>query len=223
MGLDTASGDVVWKVQRTVPGLSVHGDSSPLISGDAVVTGLSNGKLMANSVINGRDFWETDLSFGGGTNELERLSDIDSQPVLVGSNLFAATYQGDVVSLDLPSSSISWRQELSTRLPLAVGGDQLYVTDTNGGVAALRTDTGEKIWSQEALQGRGISNPIAMGNRVLVGDSEGNVHLLDAGDGSLLQIRKVAKGAIVSLVATSSGLIAFSARGALVSMTIDQG
>jgi len=223
MGLDTVSGEVIWKVQRTVPGFSVHGDSSPLISGDAVVTGLPNGKLMANSVVNGRDFWETDLSFGGGTNELERLSDIDSQPVVLGSTLFAATYQGDVVSLDLPSSSIAWRQEISTRLPLAIGGDQLYMTDTDGGIFALRSDSGEKLWHQSGLQGRGISNPVALGNRIVIGDADGNLHLLDSGDGALLQTIEVAKGAIVSLVASSNGLIALSSKGDVVSIVIDQG
>ena len=213
IGLDSASGDTVWSVQRSVPGLSVHGDSTPLIAGDSVITGLASGKLMANSVVNGRDFWETDISFVRGTNELERLSDIDSPPVVIGGTLYAATYQGDVVSVDLQSSAIQWRRSISTRLPVSVVGDKLFVIGELGDISALDTESGEVLWSQPVFRGRGISNPLGIGTRIVVGDAAGNLHLLDAADGSLLQTRKLSKGAITSLSPWGDGFVAFSARG----------
>ncbi|MGI9318708.1 MAG: outer membrane protein assembly factor BamB [bacterium] len=220
IGLDSANGDTVWSVQRSVPGLSVHGDSVPLIAGDSIITGLANGKLMANSVVNGRDFWETDLSFVRGTNELERLSDIDSPPVVLGATLYAATYQGDLVSVDLQSSGVQWRKGISTRLPISVLEDNLFVTSELGEVSALSTDTGEVLWSQPSFKGRGISNPLGMGSRVVIGDASGNVHLLDSEDGSLLETRKVSKGAITSLTRWGAGFIAFSVRGAVSAVTL---
>jgi outer membrane protein assembly factor BamB len=220
MGLDSLSGKTVWSLQRSTPGLSVHGDSTPLIAGDTVITGLANGKLMANAVINGRDYWETDLSFIRGTNELERLSDIDSPPVLVGAKLYAATYQGDVVSVDLESSAIQWRRSISTRLPMSVLKKTIVLTDALGGVSALNTSTGEEIWSQPSFKGRGISNPLIIGSRVVIGDANGNIHMLDAEDGALLQTQKLSKGAITSLNSWGEGLIAFSVRGAVSAIMI---
>lgn len=220
IGLDSLRGDTVWSVQRRVPGLSVHGDSTPLISGDAVITGLANGKLMANSVVNGREFWETDLSFVRGTNELERLSDIDSPPVVVGATLYAATYQGDVISADLQSSSIQWRRNISTRLPISIAGEKLLVTSELGEVSALDTGTGEVLWSQPAFMGRGVSNPLGINDRIAIGDAEGNVHLLDIEDGSLLETQKLSKGAITSLTRWNDGFIAFSARGGVSAITL---
>ena len=213
IGLDSASGDTVWSVQRSVPGLSVHGDSTPLIAGDSVITGLASGKLMANSVVNGRDFWETDISFVRGTNELERLSDIDSPPLVIGGRLYAATYQGDVVSVDLQSSAVQWRRNISTRLPVSVVGEKLFVIGELGDISALDTGSGEVLWSQPVFRGRGISNPLGIGNRIVVGDAAGNLHLLDAEDGTLLQTRKLSKGAITSLSRWGDGFVAFSARG----------
>jgi outer membrane protein assembly factor BamB len=175
---------------------------------------------MANSVVNGREFWETDLSFVRGTNELERLSDIDSPPVVVGATLYAATYQGDVISADLQSSSIQWRRNISTRLPISIAGEKLLVTSELGEVSALDTGTGEVLWSQPAFMGRGVSNPLGINDRIAIGDAEGNVHLLDIEDGSLLETQKLSKGAITSLTRWNDGFIAFSARGGVSAITL---
>ena len=216
LGVSAATGEIVWTAQRRVPGLSVHGDSTPLITSDAVITGLANGRLLANSISNGRDYWETDLSFVGGTNELEQLADVDSPPVVLGRQLFTATYQGDLVALDLQTSSILWRQGISTRLPLALAENRIYVTDTLGGVAAVDASSGDVIWAQSAFRGRGISNPIALGHRVLIGDAKGNVYLLSAEDGTLIQTAPFFKAPITSLSPAPAGVIAFSAEGDVV-------
>ncbi len=221
IGIDPSDGDQVWSVQRTVPGLSLHGDSKPLVSGDTVITGMANGRIMANAVVNGRDFWETDLSFVGGTNELEQLTDIDASPVLQGAGLYAATYQGDVVAVDIQTSSIRWRRAVSTRLPLEVDGDALFVTGALGDVVALATSDGEVLWETDIFRGRGMSNPVALAERVVVGDADGNLYLLAREDGSLLQTSRIDRGAVVSLIGLGDSLLAFTADGAVVMVGTD--
>jgi len=231
IGLEASSGEEVWSLQRAAPGLSVHGDSIPLISGDVVITGLSNGKLIANSVINGREFWETDLSFVRGSNELERLSDVDTPPIVINNSLYAATYQGDVVSVDLQTSSVKWRQDISTRLPLSESEGTLFVVDELGGVHALSAESGEVRWHESGYQGRGISNPLGIdadlvngrSGRVVIGDADGNLHLLDADSGALLETRRVSRGAIISLARTADGFVAFSSRGGVIAMQLKAG
>lgn len=220
IGLDASDGSREWEVQRSVPGLSLHGDSKPLISGDTVITGLSNGKIMANAVVNGRDFWETDISFVGGTNELEQLTDIDSPPVLAGAGLYAATYQGDVVAVDISSSSIRWRRSVSTRLPMDVNQDRVFVTGALGDVVVIDVGDGEVIWQQDAFRGRGMTNPLGFEGRVVVGDAEGYLHLLDGMDGSLLQSLRLDRAALTALVRDGSGVIAVSVDGAVTSVAI---
>ena len=220
MGLGAETGKVVWSVQRRSQGLGLHGDASPLIVDNTVITGLSNGRLLANGLSNGKDFWETDLSFISGSNEIERLADVDAPPVVVGDNLYAATYQGDLVALDLQSSSIAWRYEVSTRLPISVDNKTLFVTDALGGIVALDAQNGELNWSQPAFQGRGVSNPVGLGDYLAIGDARGNIHLLNADDGTLVQSKRFFKGPIVSLVLNKGGLIAFSAKGDIVAVEI---
>jgi outer membrane protein assembly factor BamB len=59
------------------------------------------------------------------------------------------------------------------------------VCDEKGHVH-LFSRTGSSIWRQEKLAGRGLSGPLLAPAHVLVGDSEGVVHLLRRDDGALL-------------------------------------
>ena len=45
-GLDADSGKLLWKINRSVPALSIHGQSEPLLAGGAVLVGLDNGRLL---------------------------------------------------------------------------------------------------------------------------------------------------------------------------------
>jgi len=233
-GLDAATGRRVWSFEREAPALSIHGDSAPLISGDAVITGLANGKLVANSVVTGREYWETEVSFASGRNELERLTDADSAPLVAATTLYTATYQGHVAALNLQDAALKWRAKLSSRLPLALAGGRLAVTGHLGEVALLDAATGEILWTQEAFRGHGMSGPLVIGAggdgagagdgdgagdgagaRVVVGDAGGRVHSLDAADGRLLERRNVGGGAVVALVAGPGQFVVFSAGGRL--------
>lgn len=221
VGLDAASGESVWSFEREDPALSIHGDSAPLISGDAVLTGLANGKLVANSVVTGREYWETEVSFASGRNELERLTDSDSAPLVAGATLFAATYQGHVAALNLQDASPKWRAKVSTRLPLALGGGRLVVTGHLGEVVALDAESGAILWTQEAFRGHGMSGPLVVGvadgarARVVVGDAGGRIYSLDAADGKLLEARQVGGGAVVAQAAGPGQFAVFSAGGRL--------
>ena len=219
-GLDARDGSKIWQVQRRTPVLTLHGDSAPLIAGETVITGLSNGKLLANSILTGRDFWETDLSFVEGDNELEQLADADTPPVVSGSRLLAANYQGDVVAVDLNTSKVDWRTRLSTRLPLFVVDNNVFVTSALGEVVALDLETGATSWTQPGFQGRGVSNPVALGGHVMIGDARGNVHLLDAGDGRLVQSRKISSGAITALSLGNGNIVAFSVGGTVAALAL---
>ncbi|MDD9856815.1 MAG: outer membrane protein assembly factor BamB [Gammaproteobacteria bacterium] len=215
VGLDAGAGDTVWSFQREVPGLSVHGDSPPLISGDAVFVGLANGKLLANSVVTGREYWETEVSLATGRNELERLTDSDTAPLVSATTLYTATYQGHVAALQLRDAALKWKARVSSRLPMSIGGGRLLVTSELGEVVALDAESGDLLWTQEGFRGHGMSRPLVIGGRVIVGDARGNIYSLDSGDGALLEKRSVVNGAVVALVPGPGQFAVLSSTGRL--------
>ncbi len=220
IGLDSRSGERVWQIEKAAPGLSMHGDSTPVITGDAVLVGLSSGLLIANNVINGRDYWETEISFIRGQNELERLTDSDSEPIVQGTTVYAATYQGNVVALQLQDASLIWRAKVSSRLPMAISKKRLYVIAELGDVVAIDTADGNIFWEQKAFRGHGISQPVVMGDRVIVGDANGRLHSLDLESGELVESRKVVSGAIVAIIKRDSQFTVFSSEGNISAFTL---
>jgi len=223
IGLSSGGGKVVWSLERAVPGLSVHGDSPPVIDGDAVFVGLANGKLIANNVVTGREYWETEVSFAKGRNELERLTDSDTAPLIAATTVYTATYQGNVAALQLRNASVQWKTKISSRLPMSLGGGRLLVTSELGEVVALDAASGEIMWTQEGFRGRGMSRPLVVAGRVLVGDSDGNIYSLDLQDGTLLERRRAVNGAVVALIPGDGQFAVFSAQGQLSALRLQVG
>ena len=221
MGLDAQTGNIEWQIKKAVPGLSMHGDSMPLISGDVVLVGLSSGKLIANNVISGRDYWEMDISYIRGRNEIERLGDADTPPIIRGNTVYAGNYQGSVVAVQLLDAQLIWREELSTRLPMALADDLLVITGELGEVIALDAANGNTVWRQTAFQGHGVSQPIIIGDRVIIGDRNGHAHTLDTENGNLVETRRrVVSGAVIGIVQQGDQFTVYSAKGNLSTLSL---
>ena len=215
VGLNAADGEIAWSFERAVPDLSIHGDAAPRISGDAVIFGLANGKFIANNLVTGREYWETEVSFAEGRNELERLTDSDAAPLILSNIVYTATYRGHVAALRLTDAAVLWKTEVSSRLPMSLGGGKLAVTTELGEVLAIDAESGDIVWRQEGFRGRGMSRPLVRGNRVILGDAGGNLYSLDLTDGALLERRKAVSGAVVALIPGEAQFAVFSANGEL--------
>ena len=220
VALRADNGDRQWEFKRSVPELSLHGDPSPVITGDVVLIGLSNGRLLANNVLTGREYWETELAFSQGRNELARLADVDSAPLVAANRVFTASYQGNIVALQLEDAAVQWKTRLSTRLDLALLDERLFVIDSLGGLFALDSTTGEILWQQEGFRGHGVSRPLAQRERVLIGDASGMIYALDAASGVLMDALNVSSNPILSIIPTGERFVALSSRGELIAFSL---
>jgi len=220
LGLDAGSGKIVWQLERVTPKLSLYGDSMPTIAGDMLFVGLSDGTLIAINVINGREYWEADIAFISGQNELERLIDSDTPPLINGNTVYAAAYQGNIVSLQIVNAQMNWQTKVSTHLPITLGNNTIFATNDLGGIVAINAENGDIIWEQNSLQGRGVSKPIVVLNRVIVGDANGQIHTLDINTGALIESQKSVSGAILSIVSRDNQFTVFSSEGDLASYSL---
>ena len=221
LGLNSRSGQSVWRLEKPMPGLTVHGDSTPTIVGDAVLFGLATGSLVAANVINGQEYWEAEIAYIRGTNEIERLIDSDTPAIVRGNFVFTAAYGNHIVALRIEGAETVWKSPVSTRLPMVIAADKLFATNQFGAVVALDVKTGAGLWKQEAFQGRGVSHPVVVGDRVVIGDAEGRLHSLNVDTGALVQSRKAASGAITSLsVGKENQFTAFSSEGKVATFSL---
>jgi len=205
--LDVTDGRQLWTYQAQVPVLSLHGNSSPLIYQGQVVVGLDDGRLLALDLRDGHVLWEETVAAPQGRSELERLIDVDADPVEFDGVLFAAAYQGRVVAVDLRSGRLMWARDLSVYRGIAVDDNALYVVDADDGLWALSRTNGATLWKQEGLLARSLTAPLLDGKHVIVADVEGYVHWLKREDGSFAGRSRVAKKAITILQEDAVGVL----------------
>jgi outer membrane protein assembly factor BamB len=177
-GLDVADGKRKWVYQRSTPALSLRSNVGVIVAGKAALAGFPGGKLVAIALNNGAAIWEATVALPKGATELERVSDVTSAPVVAGSEVCAAAYQGRVACFDLASGNHLWSRDVSSAAGLDADARNIYVSDDKGAVHALDRANGATLWKQDKLFMRQLSRPLALGNHVAVGDYQGVVHLL---------------------------------------------
>ena len=195
-GLRAAEGSEVWSFEQPVPRLTLRGNGAPVVSGDMVLAGLDNGKVVALSLATGELLWTATVAPAHGKTEIERLVDIDSQVRVSGNDVFVVSYQGRIAMLALDSGQIWWGRELSSNRGLAVDDDTLYVTTADSSVVALRRRDGTPVWTQDSLLRRSVTAPALAGGVLVVADFDGYLHWLDAVSGQLLARGKSGKGRV---------------------------
>jgi outer membrane protein assembly factor BamB len=197
-GLDSHTGKELWSVEQQVPRLSLRGTATPIIAKEVAISGFDNGKVMAVSLHTGDTVWDTALASPHGRTELDRLVDIDSAVRTVGDNVFATGFQGRTAMLALDSGQIWWAHDMSSYRGLAADADNLYVTQSDGIVVALRQRDGSELWRNQKLKLRRLSTPVLTSTAVGVADFQGYLHWLDKTTGELVARERIAKERITN-------------------------
>jgi len=183
--LDSHTGKFLWSQSALQPALILRGSSDPIIDKEAVLVGYANGDVKAFRLNDGEQLWASKLSTPKGSTELERMVDVDSTPMIIGGFLFAVSYQGNVVAIDLYSGRGHWSKEISSYKAMSEGFGSIYLSDQDSFISSLDQKNGASNWRQEALQYRKVTAPATFGSYVVVGDYQGYIHLISQVDGGL--------------------------------------
>lgn len=222
LGIDVTTGEQAWGFERSVASLSIGLDAPVLIAAEGVISGFSSGRVLASNVYNGKLFWEKRAFRPNGKNDIERLIDIDAQPVLSDRSVIMSAYQGALVAYRLIDGERIWRNDdLITRKRIGVGDKALYITQPQSNIAAIDASTGKLLWQNNQLRGHRISAPIAVDDVVIVGTQDADVYFLDAKTGEIVNKSSLSMSAITDLYKVKDTIIAYSSKsGTLVSFTL---
>jgi len=197
IALDEKTGGKRWSYERNVPALSIRGTGSPLIVEDKVVGGYDNGKLMALRLADGKYVWETSIAIPKGRSEIERLVDLDVDPIAINGVIYVASYQGGIAAISELDGDIMWRNEsISSHSGVSNDYRYLYLTDSESHVMQLDQRSGAGLWKQKDLHQRRLTAPAAYENYVVAGDFEGYLHWLSTTDGRQMGRVQITDGAI---------------------------
>jgi outer membrane protein assembly factor BamB len=215
-GLSVDDGSRLWVYDRTVPVLTLRGTSSPVLADGVAIAGFDSGRLVSVALGDGQPQWETRVAVPTGRTELERLVDIDADPLIDGDTVYVVTYQGRVAAIHLLTGDVVWRRDMSSHSGIGIDRENIYVTDDQSHVWALNRRNSASMWRQSKLEARRLSPPTVFQEFVVVGDFEGYLHWLRRDDGQFAaRVRVDSDGIIAAPVATPFALYVYGAGGEL--------
>ncbi|MGY6277310.1 outer membrane protein assembly factor BamB [Methylomonas sp. MgM2] len=199
IALREADGSRIWLSENSVPALSIRGAGSPLVTDNAVVIGEANGKMQALQLSDGKNLWESTIAIPTGRSEVERLVDLDVDPIQSRGALFISSFTGGTSSISEVDGDVIWRNpEISSYAGISADYRYLYVTDVHSEVSQLDQRNGASLWKQKDLHNRQLTAAMVYNNYVVVGDFEGYVHWLSVIDGRQLGRTQVSSSPIVA-------------------------
>lgn len=182
---DGASGRILWQQQRSADALVLSQPGLFTALGDTLVVGIG-GRMVGMNPLNGSVRWELPVATSRGSNEVEKLIEISAGVARDGQQLCVRAYQHSVACVDTNKPVLQWSKTSAGFTGLAGDSDTVFGVDSQGGIHAYRRSTGDTLWSSNYLHYRQLTAPVVVGRSVVIGDADGNVHLLAKQDGSVL-------------------------------------
>lgn len=219
--LSTSDGHLVWSYLNAEPNLILRGASAPRISGNNVIVGFENGQLTSLNASNGQLDWQQSVAIPEGAFAIQRMIDIDADPVIYNKHIYAATYQGKISSLNWSSGDVLWSNSLSSYTGMSVDSNTVYVSDAKGDLWAFNNENGHQVWLDKDLEHRKLSGPAVMGQYVVVGDGQGFLHWINKSTGKYAGRAYIdGSGIYASPIVENGVLYALSNKGNLVAYKI---
>lgn len=179
---DAGNGARLWTQSRPSEPLVLEQGGVLLAVGNTLVAGLS-ARLTGLDPLTGSVRWQTLMASSRGTNEVERLVDLVGSVSREANSVCARAFSAGVGCVEVGQSLPTWSNTANG--VHGVSGDQnlVFGSESNGHVLAWKRSNGDVAWQVDRLKNRELTSPLAVGRVVVVGDSDGFVHVLSKEDG----------------------------------------
>ena len=212
---DAVSGQQVWAYKLPNVQFSLRGQAAPVRLDDrTVLIASANAYIYAIDVISGVPRFQRRVAMSEGRSDIQRLVDIDGDPMVAGQYVVTSSFQGQVTVTDLASQRVVWSEDASSTNRPEVFEDKVFISTVDGKLNAYSLSTGESVWKNDSLLNRQLSNPVMLGQNLVVGDLDGIIHLIDPATGKLIGRAKTS-GEVRSLRVIDNQLYVATRKGAL--------
>ena len=221
-GFDRQTGRRAWVYDRSVPLLTLRGNSAPVARAGRIYLGFDDGVVAGIRADDGVLVWEQRISDPEGRTELERLTDIDGPMAIVGNTLYVVTYKGRMAAVEMTSGRVLWIKEVSAEQGLSLRRTQLAVTDREDAIWLVDRQSSTTLWREPRLERRNITRPVFYNDHIITVDFEGYMHWIDSDSGEFVARTRVGSdpaqaaplvvGNTAFVLDTSGSLTAWQAR-----------
>lgn len=169
---------------------SVRGAAPPtFLNGNILIAG-DTGTLSLINAETGAEIWSRVLSQPQNGSYMGGLRDVDAAIIVSPQRIFVGQYLAGVTALTYDGRKL-WQAGKGVYAGLAYTGESVISVERDSTIQALNAQNGASVWQNLDLRGRNLTKPVIVRNRIVVGDFEGYVHVIDATTGILQGTTKV--------------------------------
>lgn len=194
------TGKELWMYEHGAPSLILKASSSPVVVGNLVLVGFSDGKLDAVDVNDGRLVWQRGIAYATGSSDVEKLIDIDADPIVKNDIVYVGSYQGYIGGISLQTGQFIWSKAGSVYKNMVIDDNGLYVVDAKDVLWAFDDVSGRVKWKQDALKYHGLTDPVLMGSKLIIADKAGYLYAVSIRNGELVGRTQLGAGVNISPV-----------------------
>ncbi len=192
-GVNSETGDLIWRVQGVGLGAGLLGGSGPAIRGPVTVLPFRSGEVIAVLTRSGRRVWSAAVSGGRRGFVRAQINDITGDPVIDDDIVYAANQAGRLVSLDRRSGKRNWTAQEGSYGPVLPVGNSIFLVSDASEVIRIIAETGEVVWRQplpewsrpdkrrDAIPHFG---PVLASGRLLIASGDGKLRSFDPATGA---------------------------------------
>ena len=195
---DAGTGKWLWHYRRrTAPSATILGASAPLVDGNEVLAGLSDGFLVALNLQDGALKWERKLHYG------TKFTDVDASPVLDSGVIYLPSYDGSLYALKRAGGEVIWRFDAGGSKTVVMDDQKLILPSSDGNVYALQKTSAKVLWKFELDHGV-PTQAVVTDKYVIVGSSFQYLYVLDKESGKPVYRYNVGYGSLMPPPAAST-------------------
>jgi len=180
------TGETLWTYRREAPeGFSITDHAGLVMVSGRLVTAFTDGAVVALDPTDGRIVWEreTSVDVESEGRSRPRFVDVDTTPLVVGDDIYVASYAGGVYALDGNTGTVEWHDADRTGvIAMTLTEDRILLASADEGVVCLSRDDREQVW-RHALQRGAPTQPVVVNDTLIVGESRGSLIALSLLDG----------------------------------------
>lgn len=196
VALNAANGKVEWEFSGLGENKGLVGAASPAAVGDLVIPAFSSGELYALRSTNGSVAWSDNLANTTRLGGVGGLSDIRGLPVVDNNIVYAISFGGKMVAVDVRTGARQWQKDISGAKTPSVVGNRVFVITSQAQIAAFDKDTGATLWVSQLARYEDPkdktgpvlwSGPIFAGGRLLAFSTDGRAAEINPESGTLVR------------------------------------
>lgn len=222
---DALSGEKLWQAGAGSNGLRLRTQSRPMVAGDDfVLMGTAGGRVLVLDQNTGATANSLMIGNPTGSNDLDRVADVSSSPLLLDGKLYSTAYNSGFVWYSFKDHQALNRLSYKSSRNIAFDDECFVLTSDNGRVYCISRQDGHEIWENNVLTNRNVSAPAIYGNYVVVADLEGYVYFISLADGRIVWMDDTDDTPVYTdPVVTSNGVLIQTSGGRLVLLRYQQG